>query len=755
LKDLRNFEYDKLNVVFFGETNAGKSTLIEALIRGDGRSIGDGRKDFTKNYKILSFSKDINLIDTPGIEGNEGKVINSIRKAVNKAHVVFYVFSSNKEPEEGTLKKIKSFLNEHAYIYGVMNIRILAKNEEDLYNKISSSSLKVVEDRTKEKLMNIFGNRFKGLIKVHALYAFYARAKKFKPLSKEVAIFVSQSKAKQEQEKFGGKDKLEKASNINSLIDEINKLKKQYRLSILWSNTRKVLNRQGNIISRILKNKKGMDNYIKGLEEALKKLDEKYEKDKEILKFNINGLIRKHIADLEKELRDKSYSLIDENVQDKEVWNKAINKIATERGEQIEKDIKAEIDSFESKIKKELDFLKGKIEGLSKYITKYRSIDFDKIIDSLKIHISDIVKEIGDVILKAIAIVLAALSGPLGIIGAIVLGFLSFIGKIFDWLFMGEDKKAKAKRKANEEIKKAINNVENNLKEYINQTIPEIERKMIEIKHIIRREQDAVKQIKKDIKAEIDSFESKIKKELDFLKEKIEWLSKYITKYMSIDFDKIIDSLKIHISDIVKEIGDVILKAIPVVLAALSGPWGIIVAIVGAFLSFIGKIFGWLFMEEDKKAKAKRKADEEIKKVIKNIESELEKNINQTISEIERKMREIKHIIRRGQDTVKYISFSLNEVVNKLISIHYEISEAFLKTLDSNVEFGYIKTTIREGNSVCVVCSSESLIEKLRTCGIENIFLYINKEDMLSDIKEREGEFFKRLREFLEIKKIL
>ncbi len=593
LEDLKYLDWDKLNIVFFGETNAGKSTLIEALIGGDGRSIGDGRKDFTKNYKILPFSEDVNLIDTPGIEGNEREVKNSIKRAVNKAHVVFYIFSNNKEPEEGTLKKIKSFLNEHTYIYGVINIRISAKNKDDFHKKLVG--LQIIEKRSREKLTNIFGNRFKGIIKVHALYAFYARAKGFSPSSKEV-VFVSRDRAKRTVESFGGKDKLEDVSNVNSLIEEINKLKngQQFKLKLLWSNTRKILNRQERIVSNILRNKKDIDSYIKGLEEAFKKLSEKYRKEKEVLKRNIYSIIRTRIAELEKELRDKVYGLIDKDIQDENIWKKAINNVATEKGKQIEDDIKNELKDFEKKTKKEIELLKEKIEGLSRYISKYKPLDFDEIVKSLKIHMWDILKEVGDVALKVISVILAS---SIGNIVAIILSVFFLFKKIFDWI--------------------------------------------------------------------------------------------------------------------------------------------------------------WKFWQKkDKKAEAKRKANKEIKKKIKQIEKELRGEIKQTIYEIDKSFREVRNAIKKESAATKHVSLSLNDIVRQLMFIHQEISEEFLKTLDPKVEFGYIQTTIREGDHVCAVCPSENLRDKLIGCGIENISIYKNGEDMLSDIKEREEEFFKRLRNFLKSKEL-
>ncbi|WP_297453440.1 GTPase domain-containing protein [Persephonella sp.] len=123
LRKFQHLEWDTLNVAFFGETNAGKSTLIEALIKGDGRSIGTGVKDFTREIRSFSFGKKIRLLDMPGIEGDEKKVKNEIWKAVNKAHIVFYIFPHSKEPEKNTLLKIRQYLNKNTYVYGLINIR--------------------------------------------------------------------------------------------------------------------------------------------------------------------------------------------------------------------------------------------------------------------------------------------------------------------------------------------------------------------------------------------------------------------------------------------------------------------------------------------------------------------------------------------------------------------------------------------------------------------------------------------------------
>nr|WP_242664114.1 GTPase [Helicobacter pylori] len=113
-----NEEWENFTIAFYGETNAGKSTLIECLrlffkeqskinqqehfkrlystyqnnyqnderkkqnilkelhSLQDGAIIGDGRSDFTtktKSYTLKHGNKTFTLLDVPGIEGREKK----------------------------------------------------------------------------------------------------------------------------------------------------------------------------------------------------------------------------------------------------------------------------------------------------------------------------------------------------------------------------------------------------------------------------------------------------------------------------------------------------------------------------------------------------------------------------------------------------------------------------------------------------------------------------------------------------------
>ncbi len=151
-----NEEWENFTIAFYGETGAGKSTLIECLRlffkerskvvqqerfkslysnyvknhRGsghvlleleklqDGAIIGDGRSDFTletKSYTFKHNNKTFTLLDVPGIEGDEKKVLNRKFLTLHKKPMLFFMLPKSpplrkkeKRKKKGRLKRSKN-----------------------------------------------------------------------------------------------------------------------------------------------------------------------------------------------------------------------------------------------------------------------------------------------------------------------------------------------------------------------------------------------------------------------------------------------------------------------------------------------------------------------------------------------------------------------------------------------------------------------------------------------------------------------
>lgn len=90
----------RLVAAFFGRTMAGKTTLVETLVGGDGSAIGRGGQRTTRATRHCSWG-DIALYDTPGIGAFEGEEDAQIaRRDVREADLVVFVLTDDSIQEE-------------------------------------------------------------------------------------------------------------------------------------------------------------------------------------------------------------------------------------------------------------------------------------------------------------------------------------------------------------------------------------------------------------------------------------------------------------------------------------------------------------------------------------------------------------------------------------------------------------------------------------------------------------------------------
>ena len=113
-----------------GEKVNVESAFARLVPLQDGSIIGNGRSDFTlqsHSYRFVAGGQQFQLIDVPGIEGDEKQVMNAIDSSVKKAHAVFYVTrnatppGSGSEGQEGTIDKIKRQLGKQTEVWAIFN----------------------------------------------------------------------------------------------------------------------------------------------------------------------------------------------------------------------------------------------------------------------------------------------------------------------------------------------------------------------------------------------------------------------------------------------------------------------------------------------------------------------------------------------------------------------------------------------------------------------------------------------------------
>ncbi len=217
-----NEEWENFTIAFYGETGAGKSTLIECLrlffkeqskvvqqerfkrlysnyqnnyqndkrkkqavlnelhSLQDGAIIGDGRSDFTlktRSYPFQYNHQNFILLDVPGIEGNEKKVIDQISNATQKAHAIFYVTKTPNPPQKGeerkrgTIEKIQKQLGSQTEVWTIYNKPITSPRalKDGLINESEKESLKILN----KEMKGVLGEHYMGYKAVSAQAAFY------------------------------------------------------------------------------------------------------------------------------------------------------------------------------------------------------------------------------------------------------------------------------------------------------------------------------------------------------------------------------------------------------------------------------------------------------------------------------------------------------------------------------------------------------------------------------------------------------
>ncbi len=227
-----NEEWENFTIAFYGETGAGKSTLIECLrlffkerskmdqqerfrrlystyqnnyqnderkkqnilkelhSLQDGMAIGDGRSDFTletRSYPFQYNHQNFILLDVPGIEGSEQKVIDQISNATQKAHAIFYVTKKPTPPQkgeegkEGTIEKIQKQLDSQTEVWTIFNKPINNPRafKDGLIDGSEKESLKILN----KEMENILGKHYEGNQIVSAQMAFYGLASALLPES--------------------------------------------------------------------------------------------------------------------------------------------------------------------------------------------------------------------------------------------------------------------------------------------------------------------------------------------------------------------------------------------------------------------------------------------------------------------------------------------------------------------------------------------------------------------------------------------
>lgn len=210
---------DHFNLVFFGRTGVGKSTLLEAFSRGDGQAVSHSESDCTQEVRPVDW-RSCRLIDTPGIAGwGRGMARSTLeeraRAAVEVADVVLLCFDTQSQ-QAGEFQRVAEWV--HAYgkpVVAILNCRNQRwRKPLEVVRKTIRRSLSgsVVEHvgHIRDELARL-GLGGTPIVAVSAKLALFARARE--PFQGPDARTLQKQRAEH------GTRKLERWSNVEALED--------------------------------------------------------------------------------------------------------------------------------------------------------------------------------------------------------------------------------------------------------------------------------------------------------------------------------------------------------------------------------------------------------------------------------------------------------------------------------------------------------------------------------------------------------
>ena len=448
-------EWNKLCVVMYGPTNSGKSTIIEALSYGDGQTIGTGEKDYTQTSQEIEFGP-LLLVDTPGIEGDEGVLRLCTQTTVRKAHVVLVVTGTGKEPEAGALIKLGEDAQRAGEVLSILNLR----GRPSAYRgrrRLHTRNTSVLEERIRQVLLQVFTDRYTEHLSLNAYLAFVASPG-------GISGFPDQQHRRDRKltdEIFGSLDCAATFSSIGQLVTKLDELVREARPRILWGNSFKAVMALGDVSSTLLKASTSMNKAAKLWNKAIR--DAKAESSLTInrSRIRVGQMISSRLSQLVNELKDAIKDGLDNRLSSRALVREFRSTIECAKPD-LQDIIDKELNTLREELKVEMDRLYERM-NLRLFVSDFDLPDMDEILRDASLSVG---REVIDVLMSILGTVILI---KINIILAIVTGVVTVVRKIWEWSGGKKKRKRVAKTKAWDQIDHMMTKVRKELEDKLDE----------------------------------------------------------------------------------------------------------------------------------------------------------------------------------------------------------------------------------------------------------------------------------------------
>ncbi|MBV4474829.1 hypothetical protein [Pseudomonas botevensis] len=361
--------------------------------RVDGLIIGTGEADFTKGntlYPLNYKGKRFQLIDVPGIEGDESKYAHMVREAVAKAHLVFYVNGTNKKPEKATAQKIRAYLRLGTQVCPLINVRGNAdayEFEEDRESLTAHSGSTAALQQTEEVLRSVLGSNVmqpghcvQGLLAFSSLASDAQTGRTTIDPSRSRDLVIQQ---RNYQKHFASSKAMYEFSQIKSVAKVLHGKLATFREDMIESNKTKVH-------ELLVENSATLQTLYATHEAFVARTAPEFEKCREAIKAALERFERLVVAGrknlwdkLFNSLKDDADEIVERHFGDNDTISSKINRAFKTRQESLKDDLQEQFETYLKDLRQDLQ------QAMQRLLEDVSRVEFEQLLcdaDTLNIN---------------------------------------------------------------------------------------------------------------------------------------------------------------------------------------------------------------------------------------------------------------------------------------------------------------------------------------------------------------------------------